>query len=284
MRRSLSFIAGCVLVLCGCSTEPAAQTYVPFSPPANYDALKAVLQQAYEKGQLDSAIERSKNNQEEKGTYDISLAAACHTPDDYLGTFRDAKDPTLDIPQHNNDDIAQFVLVAVEAVVWENDFRKLGIPERIWRPWLSYYEEKQLKSIPTDGRVMAAVLNHDMARGGRSTPRFIYDPGCGSGGIDVHLELNPADGQLFLIPVFLYKVCEAQHLNPLDFKTCDRWKEIFSERVWNVSGDYMYLARWTDGVVRCGNLTYEDFVKSADKDEYNIVIKKLRSPECSLAW
>jgi hypothetical protein len=45
----------------------------------------------------------------------------------------------------------------------------------------------------------------------------------------------------------------------------------------------MYLARWTDGVVRCGLLTYDDFDKSMEKEKSILVITKLRSPECSPA-
>jgi hypothetical protein len=167
-------------------------------------------------------------------------------------------------------------------VVWENDLRKLGVPENVWRPVLEKYESEVLTSKPMTIDV-TAELNANMARAGRSSPKFVYEPGCGSGGVDVHFALNPADGQLFLIPVFLYKLCQVQHLSPMDFKSCDRWKEIFSERVWNVSGDYMYLARWSDGVVRCGLLTYDDFDKSMEKEKSVLVITKLRSPECSPA-
>ena len=280
MRRSLCIVAGCFLVLCGCSSDPV---YVPVTHPDNYDALKTVLQQAYDKGLLDSGI-HDRHDSEVKNAYDISSAAACHESIDFLGSFDDPSKIGGVLLSERNADISQFVLIAVEVVIWENDFRRLGIPERAWRPWLKYYEDKALSGKPSSGPIMAAVLNKDMSDAGVSAPKFVFDPGCGEGGIDVHLELKPVDGQLFLIPVFLYKLCEVKHLNPLDFKSCDRWKEIFSERVWNVSGDYMYLARWPDGVVRCGTLTYDDFAKNADTHDYNVVITKLRSPECSPAW
>jgi hypothetical protein len=95
----------------------------------------------------------------------------------------------------------------------------------------------------------------------------------------VHFALKPADGQLFLIPIFLYKLCQVQHLSPADPKSCDRFKEVFSGGVSYVSGDYVYLARWADGVVRCGSLDINKF-----KSDSTIEITKLRSPECSPGW
>lgn len=280
MRRFLCFIAGCVLVLCGCSSDPP---YVFAPHPDNYDAMKAILQQAYEKGQLDSGIEEGKRFGE-TGTYDISYAATCSEPEEFLGSLDEPSKIGAVLLNDRNKDIAKFILTAVEVVIWENDFRRLGIPDKVWRTWLSYYEDKELKGEGSDGRIMVKLLNDHMASAGLSTPKFVFDPGCGSGGVEARLAIKPAEGQLFLIPVFLYKLCQAQHLNPLDLKSCDRWKEIIGDQVWEVSGDYMYLARWTDGVVRCGTLTYDDFAKNADKHDYNVVITKLRSPECSPAW
>jgi len=277
MSRYMSFVSGCILVLS--SIPLAAQTSANFSRADKYKAAKAVLQQFYEKGELGSGIDS-----DDRGEYDTSAARPCQEPTEYLGSFQDdSKHDPVEKPQHKNDDIADFVLDAVDMVIWENDLRKLGVPEYIWRPVLDRYEASILnpkqKSID-----VTAQLNAAMVRAGRSKPKFVYHPGCGSGGADVHFTLKPADGQLFLIPVFLYKLCQVQHLSPLDFKSCDRWKEIFSERVWAVSGDYMYVARWTDGVVRCGLLTYGDFSKSFEKENSILVITKLRSPECNPAF
>jgi hypothetical protein len=281
MRRFLSFAAGCIFVLC--SIPLAAQTSANFSLADKYKAAKAVLQQFYKKGELSSGLYGS-----EPGEYDLSGAGPpCVDSTEYLGSFQDdSKNEPVEKPQHKNDDIADFVLDAVKMVVWENDLRKLHIPEQIWRPVLDRYEASILdpKQNTINATAVTAQLNAAMARAGRSKPKFVFQPGCGSGGADVHFTLKPADGQLFLIPVFLYKLCQVQHLSPLDFKSCDRWKEIFTERVWAVSGDYMYLARWTDGVVRCGLLTYDDFSKGFEKQNSMLVITKLRSPECSPAF
>jgi hypothetical protein len=283
MRRSITLILSFIFALV--SLNLAAQTSADFSRADKYKAVKDILRQSHP-----SAIDRSDKGGEGKGEYDLSSASGCSQPYDYLGSFRDAYDTLLEKPQHTNDDIGDFVLDAVNMVVWENDLRKLRVPERIWRPVLERYEAEVLSAKPNDVRVatdvhvLVTVLNERMAEAGVAAPKFVYEPGCGSGGLEVQFALKPANGQLFLIPIFLYKVCQVQHLNPLDFKSCDRWKEIFSEHVWAISGDYMYLARWTDGVVRCGSLTENDFKKTNDSATQELVITKLRSPECSPAF
>jgi hypothetical protein len=275
MRRSISFIASCIFALV--SLNPAAQTSAGFSRADKYRAVKTVLQQEL---QGKSAIDESAD-----GEYDLAQASACSEPYDYLGSFRDAHDTLLEKPQHKNDDVSDFILDAVNVVIWENDLRKLRIPEGIWRPVLDRYEAEIMSAEPsnvrvaTDAQIVMTVLNERMANAGLSKPKFVLEAGCGSSGVDVRIALKPTDGQLFLIPIFLYKLCQVQHLNPLDFKSCDRWKEIFNEHVLEISGDYRYLARWSDGVVRCGSVTDNDFNKT---DE--LVITKLRSPECNPAF
>jgi hypothetical protein len=80
--------------------------------------------------------------------------------------------------------------------------------------------------------------------------------------------------------VFLYKLCQAQHLNPSDLKSCDRWTEVIHGAASHVSGDYMYLARWSDGSVRCGSLGFT----SQDQEGKTFQITKMRSPECNPGW
>jgi hypothetical protein len=96
----------------------------------------------------------------------------------------------------------------------------------------------------------------------------------------MHLAMVPPDGQLYLIPVFLYKLCQAQHLDPSDRKACDRWTEVINGTAAYVSGSYVYMARWSDGVVRCGPL---EFNVRQDREK-TVNITKLQSPDCKTAW
>jgi hypothetical protein len=282
VRTCIFLAVGSFLTLCTISL--AAQTSSSFGRADKYRAAKTILQEIYDQGDLSSGIEKNDNGEVDE--YDLSRGSTCQEPSEYLGSFESENVTTgerSERPQHKNDDIAAFVLDEVNIVVWQNDLRKLNIPDSVWRPVLDIYEASIInpKAKGFNMEIMAGGLNRRMAQAGLSKPKFVFQPGCGSGGASVHFALQPADGQLFLIPVFLYKLCQAQHVSPLDFKSCDRWKEIFSERVWAVSGDYMYLARWSDGVVRCGKLTYDDIDKFGQKWDGFLTITELRSPECN---
>jgi hypothetical protein len=280
--RTLIFLTTVCLVAF-CTISLAAQNSATFSSADKYRAAKIVLQQFYDQGDLSSQVGKDGLIPDE---YDLT-GTTCLMADDFIGSYRDdSGDKAIDKPQHRNDDIADFVKDAVDIVTWENDFRKLKIPESVWRPFIDA-DESTIIDLNAKEFILTkqmSALNKRMKKAGLSKPIFVYQPGCGSGGEDVHFALQPKDGQLFLIPVFLYKLCQIQHLNPLDFQSCDRWKEILDEQVWDVSGDYMYIARWSDGVVRCGKFSYGDFRSVAEKPNELFTITKLRSPGCSPAF
>jgi hypothetical protein len=165
------------------------------------------------------------------------------------------------------------------------DFRKLGIPGEVWEPIVSRYEEAAVRDPNSDPirktqDQLVVELNRYRAEKQPSLPVFNTKGRCGSGEIEVHIALAPPDGQLFLIPVFLFKLCQAQHLNPSDTKACDRWIEVLNGTASWVSGDYMYMARWSDGSVRCGPLGFASIRKNGE----TFSITKMRSPECKTDW
>ncbi len=277
MCRPISLVAFCVLVLGSVSLR--AQSSTSFDRADKYQAAKAVLQQFYEHGVVPSNINQ---DDQKEGVYDL---LNCQEYGYYMGFLNEDQSGSKPIAKQENDDLPDLMEIALNVVIWENDLRKLGVPEGTWRPVLDEYEANNLTAksdaIDADVPQLAAQLNARMTSAGRSRPKFVERGGCGSGGADVHFELNPPDGQLFLIPVFLYKVCQVQRLVPTDFKSCNRWKEVFTASVPSLTGDYVYLARWADGVVRCGSVSEDDFWK---KNDSTIVITELRSPQCSLAW
>lgn len=282
MQRPLSLAAEWVLLFLSMGHVAAQPTSHDASRADKYKAVKAVLQQFYEHGVVPSHVEKEDYR---SAVYDL---INCQEYGYYIG-FANENDSKSE--SKVNDDVADLTNLALNMVIWENDLRKLRIPEEIWRPVLEQYETDNLnlRSSANENEYkegdfslgLAEKLNARMAEAGRSNPKFIEEGGCGAGGADVRFKLNPPDGQLFLIPVFLYKVCQAQHLIPTDFRSCSRWKEILDDSVPSLTGDYVYLARWADGVVRCGSVSEDDFWK---KNESTIVITKLRSPQCSLAW
>jgi len=263
-----------VAAVAGCAIAPAQSSsdLGKVSPAEQYRAVKATMQQFYDRGLLRSAISTLDPKQ-----YDI---ANCSEPGDFTGTFEGQG--------NRGKDLTQSMYVAIVVVTWENDFRRLGIPEEVWKPLLSSYEEGELresgkwseKEIFAFHDRLLAALNGYRAQSNPSLPKFVGRGGCGSGEIEVHFSLSPPDGQLFLIPVFLFKLCEVQRINPADVKACNRWTEVLTGSAAFVVGGYMYQARWSDGSIRCGPLEF----KNANVDGKTYSIAKMRSPECNLGW
>src|SRR5271166_2761300 len=117
-------VAGCAIALGQTSSDLAK-----VSPAERYRVVKATMQQFYDRGLLGSAI--SKLNPEQ---YDI---ANCGTSSEFTGSFEGEGD--------RGKDLTQSMYVAMVVVTWENDFRRLGIPEEVWKPLLNGYEEGELR-------------------------------------------------------------------------------------------------------------------------------------------
>ena len=273
MHRPICLVVCWILISI---SRVVAQTSTGFSRSEQYRAIKVIVQQFYDRGLVPTNIQIHKPGEvitryNRPGEYDMFY---CGEAGQYLGWFGD----------HPSGDkqITGLTDLALRIVVWENDIRKLHVPDEVWRPAVQKFESAALAG--KEGlniSQLAAELNARNARAGRTRPKFVTEGGCGAGEIEVHFALKPPDGQLFLIPVFLYKVCQVQQLSPTDPKSCDRWKEVFGGTVSYVSGDYVYQARWADGVVRCGSLGFNQFNK---KQFGTIEITKLQSLKCSPGW
>lgn len=257
---------------CALSFAQTSSELVKSDPTEQYQAVKATMQQFYDRGLLRSHIPFSGS-----GEYDL---ANCVEAGDFTGSFEGSNS--------RGKDISSPVNLAIRMVIWENDFRRLGVPDAVWKSFTSYYEVSSLppftpltekQELAFNDRLVAA-LNRYRQQSGKPLPKFVIEGGCGSGEIEVHIALSPPDGQLFLIPIFNFKLCEVQHLNPADIKSCDRWKEILNGSAAYVAGGYMYQARWADGSLRCGLLGFTN----ANVGGKTYSIAKIRSPECNLGW
>jgi hypothetical protein len=262
------------LMVCSVLSAQTSSSLITNDPREQYTLVKATLAQFAANGLMGFRG---------SGAYDVGQ---CVDASNYLPYFGKQV-------QQKNEELEGLLDIAILYVTWEHDFRKLGIPPSVWEPILRSGEEEALRShiqhTPEDQQIkeqrateqrLAAALNRYREEKNPSLGKFYVHGGCGSGEIEVHIALTPPDGQLFLIPVFLYKLCEAQHLNPADPKACDHWTEVVNGAASYVSGDYVYLARWTDGAVRCGPLGF----KGAGDNGKTFSITKLRSPECSPGW
>lgn len=194
---------------------------------------------------------------------------------DFVGEPRDDDD--------DNDPVYDLSDAALVVVMWTNDFRRLGYPEEIWRPIVEAYENSELvwassQDGPNDpygtaSDQLVATLNHYRHRFNPSLPRAIHDDGCGAGDEGVKISTDPKDGRAFFIPVFFYKLCQAQKIDPNDTSRCDRWFEAMDGHLTYLAGAYHYLIRWSDGTVREGLLNF-DKVGALEDYAFTAVFRK----------
>ena len=244
---------------CGALAQVSSALVVA-DPKAQYYVIKRAMQQMYERGGLHSNISRVAAD-----GYDI---VHCESGSDYFG-----ERPPAD---------ALFVALAnlaADIVIWRNDFRRLAVPEAVWRPVLIEIEDTQLALRLQEGRLqegrapaatdapserryasqqrqLLSALNAYRAQsGGRRAP-FQMEGGCGAGDFNVTITTAPRTGRVFFIPVFFHELCKAQQLDPDDRGACNHWREAVDGTLAYVAGDYRYQAVWPDGATRSGPLSF----------------------------
>jgi len=98
-------------------------------------------------------------------------------------------------------------------------------------------------------------------------PRIVSEGGCGAGEEEFEIKLVPANGELWLINAFAFRVCERKVADPWNHRSCG-WSEFVAGDTTFASGRYMYEARWPNGTVKRGaRVLQADF----DNDETGAV-------------
>jgi hypothetical protein len=158
--------------------------------------------------------------------------------------------------------------------IWESDLPKVGYPERAWRPWVSSYEAAAIATVERYGaaafydKADSALpslngLKRVLMRYRATHPKalmIINEGGCGAGETPVKVVTVPAATQVSIIPTFFFELCRVQRIDPNDVNRCAHWREVVDGEVTPVSGDYHYVARWHDGAVRKGTLSFTERV------------------------
>lgn len=189
---------------------------------------------------------------------------SCSVGTDYLGVTEE-------------DPIAPLANLAYQVVQLTKSLQTLGYPESQWKPLLTEFEREQLplrisemgKSYGGDespseilanafGKRLIQKLNSYREMSDLGLPGVIYEGNCGAGEVGIHLALNPTDGRAFFIPVFFYKLCQKQSLDPHNQDQCNHWREPVSGLLLSVSGDYVYRVQWRDGTTKNGKLSFTD--------------------------
>ncbi len=181
------------------------------------------------------------------------------------------------------DPIAPLAELAFRVIRLRKNLTRSGYPKSVWGSLLLQFEEEQLvhsieemgkpypvtesgeidvDQTPTNRHKELFLLRIEMAlrsyrqRRAPKLPKIYSDGGCGSGGIGVNIRTEPSNGRVVFIPVFFYRLCKAQRIDPDDLNQCDRWREPAEGLLTEVSGDYFYRASWPGGVVRRGHLSF----------------------------
>jgi hypothetical protein len=163
-----------------------------------------------------------------------------------------------------------FANLAFDTVIWRNNLAKIGYPAEIVDPLLSEYETARLAGAlrsPPETRNQQDTANDrflerfrarlaDYRRSKPSLTPIIVEGGCGAGEVSVSIATEPRGAQVMFIPTFFYELCKAQRLDPDDTQRCNRWREAVDGTLSHVAGDYLYTARWPDGVTRRGTLSF----------------------------
>jgi tetratricopeptide (TPR) repeat protein len=175
---------------------------------------------------------------------------------------------------------SQLADLAYDIVVWRRQLQSLRYPATVWAPIVLTYEAQRRRRIvsqegfppPSDAaddpaqvardraddtfyhRLLPALATYRNSHPALHLARVIADSECGAEQDTLEVTTQPSGGVVMLIPMFFYKLCQVEGLDPDDPARCDRWREIFSGIAEDVEGNYAYQVRWPDGATRRGRL------------------------------
>jgi hypothetical protein len=234
---SLSLLTGAASV--------AAQTsraLLRSSEEERYLAFKRTFQAMVDQGTLGVAVPRS------GGAVDLKDCSLGH---DFLGP---------EAGEGASSRTRQLADLAYEIVRLKKLMARLGYPEAVWRPMLVDNEERGKESFdPIEGTYLEGLsqtLNAYRRQSAPALPATLVEGGCGEGEVAIRIATRPGNGRVRLIPVFFFKLCEVQKIDPDDPRRCDHWREPAEGALFEVSGDYNYQASWPDGARRSGMLSF----------------------------
>lgn len=217
------------------------------------------------------------------GYLDLREAAASHVKDyprdprvvifdwgDPKLAFYDVIDCNLDyhLPSDMDPYERQVAALALDIARMRYELAELGYNRQVHDGPLLDYERAALEAFAAEGTDRAAnpesyvIQNWDLlgalaremearrAELNPKRPRIVSEGGCGAGEGEFEIHLIPADGELWLINAFAFRVCERKVADPWNHRACG-WTQYQEGDTTFASGRYMYEARW-GGTVRRG--------------------------------
>jgi hypothetical protein len=195
-----------------------------------------------------------------------------------------------DLPEDMDEDERELATVALQIAEYRSDFAEIGYPLEVYdQPLLDFERWLLTGDVPVWGREAAELLENppraydeyseeeltpevlaelELFQNGmlgalndeleqrrqRLSPRkpdFFVEGGCGAGEEPFEIKLVPANGELWLINAFAFRVCERKVPDPWNHRACG-WTQYEAGDTTFASGRYMYEARWPNGSVKRG--------------------------------
>ena len=263
---NLAWLVGLCALLWG--TPAAAQTsssLVQTDPQRNYAAIKNIItaiDDAERAAYAEQAARENGGQKVESLPPEILDLDHCATASQYFGSAAEG------------DKVVPLARLALDVTIWGRNLQLMKFPGQVWEPSLRNYETAQVGEMrraqgrQLDARLQArrqgfmkefATRLSSYQQSHPSLGRVVNDGSChryaSAGNLSLRIETDPTGGSVFLIPTFFYELCRAQNIDPDDTQRCNRWREAISGRTASVSGDYLYVARWSDGATRRGKLS-----------------------------
>jgi len=184
--------------------------------------------------------------------------------------------PYSDVSDHESNTAAPIAALAFEIARVHFTLRKLRYPEAVFKGPLTEYEGQLLRFldhlitesepdwnqiwdsvIVFQKKIVAASMRYRRQKAPHLPIVFWDQNECGAGEISIYVRTEPANGRVFFIPVFYFRLCEAQKIDPHNQGVCNFWREATVTEEIGVAGDYFYVASWPDGAVRRGKLRFQ---------------------------
>jgi tetratricopeptide (TPR) repeat protein len=215
----------------------------------------------------------------------INDVAHCASGGDFLGVA-----PVLPGGGDVNWRFPLYADLAYDLAAWRLQLTAAHYPDAVWAPLLEGYEQARLveilaRSAPPVGaaardadaapddvqdasgdaggdaddrsfetRLLRTLDGYRAAHPALRLARFVRGGGCSGDDPPARVTTKPDGGVVRFIPMFYYRLCQAEGLDADDPAQCDRWRELREGVIADVAGDYAYEVRWPDGTVLKGRL------------------------------
>ena len=192
-----------------------------------------------------------------------------------------------DVPAEMDEQERNLAALAVDVERLRVQLAKSGYPAAVYEQPLLDFERGQVQEImnkaadaPEDAHmtqmweslaVLANAMEQRRASLTPDKPRIFSEGGCGAGESEFEIRMAPANGQLWLINAFAFRVCERKVADPWDHNLCRGWTQFVQGDTTFAAGRYMFEARWGDNMQRGAKLLEGD---PADEDVTLITFRR----------